>query len=131
MNVELEVIDVDVAQVCHACLQPFLKAHQEASNPCLQRHENYEIKKPKVTIEQLEMDITAYKLLGPTGSEESEECSVCLMEYEPGEAVCRPRVCVHQFHAKCIKSWLEKNGRTCPLCRTTFIRKDQELVVVE
>ena len=42
-------------------------------------------------------------------------CSVCLMEYKEGEAVCK-LPCSHLYHVDCITQWLQAN-RNCPYCR--------------
>lgn len=48
-----------------------------------------------------------------------EECSVCLMPFEPADIVATMQ-CTHQFHEKCILSWLECK-HNCPYCRKNFI----------
>mmetsp|Transcript_76422 Transcript_76422/g.181785 ORF Transcript_76422/g.181785 Transcript_76422/m.181785 type:complete len:503 (+) Transcript_76422:120-1628(+) len=42
-------------------------------------------------------------------------CSVCLEDYEPGEAV-RDLPCRHRFHEACVDRWLLRSRR-CPVCR--------------
>jgi hypothetical protein len=47
--------------------------------------------------------------------EEGAECSVCLVQMEPGEeAMGTP--CGHLFHAECLTRWMEVH-MVCPLCR--------------
>jgi hypothetical protein len=48
-----------------------------------------------------------------------QECSVCLMPMENDEVVATMQ-CTHQFHKKCILSWLECK-HNCPYCRRNFI----------
>ena len=43
-------------------------------------------------------------------------CSICMCEYEEGEALTILPGCMHAFHKECIYSWLAVN-RSCPLCR--------------
>eukprot|EP00238_Polyblepharides_amylifera_P004560 CAMPEP_0196578302 /NCGR_PEP_ID=MMETSP1081-20130531/7216_1 /TAXON_ID=36882 /ORGANISM="Pyramimonas amylifera, Strain CCMP720" /LENGTH=860 /DNA_ID=CAMNT_0041897469 /DNA_START=1 /DNA_END=2583 /DNA_ORIENTATION=- len=47
--------------------------------------------------------------------EEEGVCSICLSEYEHGQAI-RKLPCSHQFHNDCIIPWL-KRERTCPYCK--------------
>lgn len=47
-------------------------------------------------------------------SEEEPHCSICLGEYEEGEALFK-LPCTHVFHAECINSWCSSHSR-CPLC---------------
>jgi hypothetical protein len=44
----------------------------------------------------------------------SKLCGICLSEYEIGESV-RRLPCQHQYHTKCIDSWLSRKSR-CPFC---------------
>lgn len=50
---------------------------------------------------------------------EGVECSVCLIPIEPDEHVATMQ-CTHQFHKKCILSWLDYK-HNCPYCRKNFI----------
>jgi len=43
------------------------------------------------------------------------ECTVCLAQFEPSDAVVRLQ-CRHHFHRVCITTWLSEYNRTCPLC---------------
>lgn len=43
-------------------------------------------------------------------------CSICLEEYKKNDKVFFTK-CNHLFHSECIRSWLNINNRTCPLCR--------------
>jgi Ring finger domain len=47
-------------------------------------------------------------------SEDKPHCSICLGEYEEGEALFK-LPCGHIFHAECINSWCSSHTR-CPLC---------------
>ena len=49
------------------------------------------------------------------GREQQQQCSVCLAEFEDGEAV-RTLPCFHSYHAECIDRWLGTH-RTCPICK--------------
>ena len=50
------------------------------------------------------------------GSEEIEECSICL----ENEGLLVPSKCGHKFHTKCLVKWLE-NKNTCPNCRENIV----------
>ena len=49
-----------------------------------------------------------------TDDQDEDQCSICISEYENGEAVLT-LPCNHKFHASCIKQWLEQSVK-CPLC---------------
>lgn len=44
----------------------------------------------------------------PAAAEESEECTVCMEEYQPGERV-STLPCGHKYHTACINKWLKEN----------------------
>ncbi|GAU47718.1 hypothetical protein TSUD_325080 [Trifolium subterraneum] len=43
-----------------------------------------------------------------------ENCAICFENFNFNVGV--PMPCMHVFHIKCIRDWLEK-GNTCPICR--------------
>lgn len=45
-----------------------------------------------------------------------EECSICLVDFCPGDTVRRLPGCTHTFHRSCIDLWLLQNA-CCPLCK--------------
>ncbi|XP_066293352.1 RING finger protein 215-like isoform X4 [Branchiostoma lanceolatum] len=55
------------------------------------------------------------------GEKEKDACAVCLDHFYPGQAV-RVLPCFHEFHRKCVDSWLIKK-RTCPLCTINILDK--------
>ncbi|CAA7406639.1 unnamed protein product [Spirodela intermedia] len=48
------------------------------------------------------------------------DCSVCLGEFQEGEALRLLPKCTHAFHLPCIDMWLRSHS-TCPLCRTNVV----------
>ncbi|XP_010522482.1 PREDICTED: RING-H2 finger protein ATL16-like [Tarenaya hassleriana] len=48
----------------------------------------------------------------------SQECSVCLNEFQEDEKLRIIPNCCHLFHIDCIDIWLQNNAN-CPLCRTS------------
>jgi hypothetical protein len=50
----------------------------------------------------------------------TEECSVCLSEFQENERCTLLPRCKHSFHTRCIGTWFLSNS-TCPLCRTIVI----------
>ena len=44
-------------------------------------------------------------------------CSICLEEYTCRQHMVTLR-CEHAFHKKCIRRWLTRYNKTCPVCRT-------------
>jgi len=51
----------------------------------------------------------------------SNECAICMAEYDLGDVVIASKHCSHAFHQTCILDWIgrEKNV-DCPSCRTVF-----------
>ena len=54
------------------------------------------------------------------GQPSSTICSICTLEYEPGQQVRSLDHCDHSFHTGCIDRWLADHN-TCPLCRADII----------
>jgi hypothetical protein len=53
----------------------------------------------------------------PAGSDiQSQQCSICLYDYEASEERTLMPACMHQFHRECIVNWL-KQSKLCPVCR--------------
>ena len=48
----------------------------------------------------------------------SDKCIICLETLEISE-VCKMKNCIHIFHKKCIKNWLNIK-HNCPTCRTSI-----------
>ncbi|KAF8111609.1 hypothetical protein N665_0074s0133 [Sinapis alba] len=55
---------------------------------------------------------------GEDQDKSSQECSVCLSEFQEGEKLRIIPNCCHVFHIDCIDIWLQGNAN-CPLCRTS------------
>ncbi|KDE06253.1 hypothetical protein MVLG_03412 [Microbotryum lychnidis-dioicae p1A1 Lamole] len=53
----------------------------------------------------------------------SNECSICLSEFENGDAVME-LPCGHLFHKEEIESWLLESKRVCPICRASITAED-------
>ncbi|KAF5198905.1 Ring-h2 finger protein atl52 [Thalictrum thalictroides] len=58
--------------------------------------------------------------VGVSVNDDEAMCSVCLGEFEEGEAVKILPECTHSFHVPCIDMWLYSHS-SCPLCRTDAI----------
>uniref|UniRef100_A0A0E0K3Q8 RING-type E3 ubiquitin transferase n=1 Tax=Oryza punctata TaxID=4537 RepID=A0A0E0K3Q8_ORYPU len=54
------------------------------------------------------------------GGNEAEECAICLVEFEDGQAVRVLPQCDHRFHAACIDTWLRAHS-SCPSCRRVLV----------
>lgn len=56
------------------------------------------------------------------------ECSICLMSFAKGEEIIELKCSDnHIFHAECLKTWMDAESKTCPLCRSDLkdlARKD-------
>ncbi|KAF8111685.1 hypothetical protein N665_0073s0043 [Sinapis alba] len=55
---------------------------------------------------------------GEDQNKSSQECSVCLNEFQEDEKLRIIPNCCHVFHIDCIDIWLQSNAN-CPLCRTS------------
>jgi hypothetical protein len=44
-------------------------------------------------------------------------CTVCMCDFEKDEDVLRLPKCMHIFHEECIKPWLCKTNKKCPICK--------------
>ncbi|KAF5771849.1 putative transcription factor C2H2 family [Helianthus annuus] len=49
-----------------------------------------------------------------------QECSVCLVEFNPDAEINRLS-CGHVFHKSCLEKWLKLWNVTCPLCRNQMM----------
>ncbi|GMN31991.1 hypothetical protein TIFTF001_003490 [Ficus carica] len=57
--------------------------------------------------------------------EAPESCAVCLYEFESEDEIRRLTNCCHIFHRACLDRWIMGyDQKTCPLCRTPFLRDD-------
>ncbi|KAL3381805.1 hypothetical protein AABB24_001749 [Solanum stoloniferum] len=56
------------------------------------------------------------------GSDDGEEiiCVICQCEYENDETI-GTLECQHEYHSSCIKEWLLKGKRSCPICRSSVL----------
>ncbi|EEF29874.1 uncharacterized protein LOC8275717 [Ricinus communis] len=50
------------------------------------------------------------------GSDDVEQCYICLAEYEEGDKI-RVLPCHHEYHMACVDKWLKEIHGVCPLCR--------------
>lgn len=55
------------------------------------------------------------------GNDSSENCAVCLDEFDGEDEIRCLTNCKHMFHQKCLDSWMDKIHDTCPLCRTPIL----------
>mmetsp|Transcript_47648 Transcript_47648/g.102020 ORF Transcript_47648/g.102020 Transcript_47648/m.102020 type:complete len:336 (-) Transcript_47648:9-1016(-) len=56
---------------------------------------------------------------GEQSDDEALECPICQETYDDSHTIKRTP-CGHAFHESCLGSWLEKYGKTCPLCRNNL-----------
>ncbi|KAK4739174.1 hypothetical protein R3W88_002871 [Solanum pinnatisectum] len=47
-----------------------------------------------------------------------EICVICQCKYENDETIGALK-CQHEYHASCLKQWLLKGKRCCPICRSS------------
>lgn len=66
--------------------------------------------------------VVEYATFGSHKEEEEEsECAVCLSRIEAWHHVRELGNCEHAFHVKCIDSWMDRSGSTCPVCRAALV----------
>ena len=56
-------------------------------------------------------------------------CPICHEEFQDGDelASSKNEACCHTtFHSKCILSWLMKDHKECPICRSEFVVENIE-----
>ncbi|KAM0943467.1 putative transcription factor C2H2 family [Dioscorea sansibarensis] len=56
------------------------------------------------------------KLMMDVGSDDVEQCYICLADYEDGDKI-RLLPCHHEYHMACVDKWLKEIHGVCPLCR--------------
>ena len=56
----------------------------------------------------------------------AEECAICTTAMSTADRLQRIAGCSHLFHHACIKHWLEKSQRNCPLCRNVVRLKPKQ-----
>ncbi|XP_075975981.1 E3 ubiquitin-protein ligase RNF181 [Anticarsia gemmatalis] len=62
-------------------------------------------------------------LLEVTIDSDGKSCPICLKKFNPGEKA-KEMPCHHQFHNKCILTWLERTN-SCPFCRHELPTEDE------
>lgn len=50
----------------------------------------------------------------------SNECAICMIEYDVGDVVIYSKHCRHAFHQDCILDWFSREKTQCPSCREVF-----------
>lgn len=70
-----------------------------------------------------------YNVASPASEVPNDCCSICLNERKRRckSSWCTLDACGHNFHRKCMRSWLEREGlkATCPVCRATLLPEEQ------
>ena len=51
----------------------------------------------------------------PHSSSPCSSCSICMLDFTPGEELVKLPKCQHLYHCTCISRWFE-GKKTCPLC---------------
>ncbi|CAA6669670.1 unnamed protein product [Spirodela intermedia] len=75
---------------------------------------------PPPRLESLIRSLGEIKFVNGEGIVGTCDCSVCLGEFQEGEALRLLPKCTHAFHLPCIDMWLRSHS-TCPLCRTNVV----------
>lgn len=61
------------------------------------------------------------------GASGAKECPICLAELADGDKVRVLPKCKHEFHVKCIDTWLASHS-SCPTCRQSLLVESIEVV---
>lgn len=105
MNVDIQIRDEIVEYLLNIV---------NINNPLEQDHNDDEIS-----------DINLTKFLNNleylNSNQTQQECSICLESNEKDN--CFGKLpCNHIFHVTCILQWVNKNNKTCPICRVPIFK---------
>lgn len=64
--------------------------------------------------------IAVFRYRKDDGLIELKDCTVCLSEFEEGDAIRLLPKCSHAFHVSCIDTWL-RSHTNCPMCRSGIV----------
>ncbi|KAI5006824.1 RING-H2 finger protein ATL74-like [Hordeum vulgare subsp. vulgare] len=70
----------------------------------------------KLTLRSLPIEVYGACAAAPAG----DVCAICLGEFEDGEKVRVLPRCGHEFHVRCVDTWLVSHG-SCPTCRDSVL----------
>jgi len=70
------------------------------------------------------VDALAWNVFGD-GAEGSEMCTICLSDYEVGEALIG-LPCGHRLHSTCGREWLLRWSKRCPECKRSALCDDDD-----
>lgn len=76
---------------------------------------NMQMDDVKVVLSKYEFDKLKHKVLNKT-DKKTENCTICMDELKIRHIVTTLH-CEHQYHKRCLKTWLCKNDVKCPNCR--------------
>lgn len=99
-------------------LQKFLSARNVIDDDQIEVNERVQIEVKSVdSRESINSDCLLSETIVNREYEDDECCPICLNGWsETNLKIVKMKVCDHQFHDECIRSWL-KNNLSCPLCR--------------
>ncbi|KAJ4832021.1 hypothetical protein Tsubulata_010263 [Turnera subulata] len=76
-------------------------------------------RKPKTAISTIQGFRRVPFHRGDGGEFITDECTICLDEYEEGaDVLVLP--CKHEFHPACIERWMAKRHGACPVCMCIY-----------
>ncbi|MQL95558.1 hypothetical protein Taro_028228 [Colocasia esculenta] len=68
--------------------------------------------------------------LYPAGTA-SENCVVCLAQFQEDQRVRTLPQCNHCFHVECVDHWLRQYSGTCPLCRSPVVMPPESQLLID
>ena len=51
------------------------------------------------------------------GADVGSRCGVCIEDFEMGERGVIKLACSHLLHRECLQQWVNRDNRSCPICR--------------
>ena len=85
-------------------------ANEALFRAALRESEEQEPKFSPASVQELN-SLETFRILA-----DKEDCTICMEKIVSGNEIIR-LPCVHEFHRKCVLTWLKKFSSECPICR--------------